>query len=70
MGPLQQKAGCNMYYDPAPNHWIRAVPIRRILGRLGQTFTRAVSFTFLTVQVSVALINIFAWQGSSHEVLF
>ena len=31
-GPLQ-KAGCNMYHDPAPRHWIRVVPVRHIIGR-------------------------------------
>lgn len=33
MGPLQRKAGCTMYYDPAPNHWYRIVPVRHIIGR-------------------------------------
>ena len=33
-GPLQKKAGCKMYYDPAPRRWIRAVPVRHIIGRL------------------------------------
>jgi hypothetical protein len=28
-----QKAGCNMYYDPAPRRWIRVVPVRHIIGR-------------------------------------
>ena len=35
MGPLQraQSFGCPMYYDPAPNHWYRIVPVRHIIGR-------------------------------------
>ena len=33
MGPLQWMSGCNMYYDPAPRHWIRAVPVQHIIGR-------------------------------------
>ena len=33
-GPLQLMSGCNMYYDPAPRHWIRVVPVRHIIGRL------------------------------------
>ena len=28
-----QKAGCNMYYDPAPRLWIRVVPVRHTIGR-------------------------------------
>ncbi len=33
-GPLQKKGSCKMYYDPAPWRWIRAVPVRHIIGRL------------------------------------
>ena len=35
MGPLQRVSGCQMYYDPAPRHWIRAIPVKHIIGRLG-----------------------------------
>jgi hypothetical protein len=33
MGPLQRLAGCQMYYDPAPRHWLRVVPVSYIIGR-------------------------------------
>jgi hypothetical protein len=33
IGPLQRLAGCQMYYDPAPRHWLRLVPVSYIIGR-------------------------------------
>jgi len=38
-GPLQRaQFGCPMYYDPAPNHWYRVVPLRHIIGRYAGVF--------------------------------
>jgi hypothetical protein len=38
-GPLQRaQFGCPMYYDPAPNHWYRIVPLRHIIGRYAGVF--------------------------------
>ena len=54
MGPLQQLSGCNMYYDPAPRHWIRAVPVQHIIGRLSLPLRRP----RCTLTVTVTKINI------------
>ena len=44
MGPLQRVSGCQMYYDPAPRHWMRVIPVKHIIGRFKLIPTTSICF--------------------------